>query len=568
VAAEAFMFFASKNIKPQLTGPVWLGARALSKHKHKSLPQEIHLATVYYITLKRSSMITKRLIQLLITLFLIAILAIIGLMLFVDPNHYKDEIVKKVETSLDRRFAINGDISWRFWPRLGFAIHDVELGQPKDFTNYHNDMFAKIGQASIYISIAPLLNKEINVDTLSITNAQINLVQLANGHTNWDDLLTQDQKNTQTTNNNNPSQTTANKFSTAIRDIQIENTAISFDDQLAKQTIQLTIDQLSTALQDHANPLTGHFHVDMQPQNLQLDVTMNATFNYAKPLKIKGDLQIAPFTVSGLALDKTSVNFDMSDQILHLAPLTTHLYDGTLTSTSTLNLKQSPPHWEINAKLDQVDLSKLSKTFTGRLNLSTQATASGLDSDSMIKSLNGNAQFSVDNGVYHGLDLGYWLAEGQALLSSTNLTGLATTAIDAGVAIAKTNTQRTEFTHMSGTFLINNGIASNNDLVLENPTFNTAGKGTIHLSDQSLNYALQVSANNASLHIPLVVTGTLQAPHVGIDKSGLQSIVVQTLGTQLKGQLQNVAPLIDGSANTATSSEQAIGKAIKGFLGK
>jgi hypothetical protein len=27
VAAEAFMFFASKNIKPQLTGPVWQEAK-------------------------------------------------------------------------------------------------------------------------------------------------------------------------------------------------------------------------------------------------------------------------------------------------------------------------------------------------------------------------------------------------------------------------------------------------------------------------------------------------------------------------------------------------------------
>jgi len=131
-------------------------------------------------------MIIKRLLQLLIALVLIAVLAAIGLVLFVDPNNYKGLIVEKVEDKLHRDFAIEGDLSWRFWPRLGISIDGVTLGQAQGFSR--DQPFAQIGEASIFVRIAPLLHKNIEVDSLMIKDAHFDLVKRADGTSNWDDL--------------------------------------------------------------------------------------------------------------------------------------------------------------------------------------------------------------------------------------------------------------------------------------------------------------------------------------------------------------------------------------------
>ncbi len=128
-------------------------------------------------------MITKRLIQFLFTLCLLVVLTAVGLILFVDPNRYKDFIVSKASEQLQRPIAINGDIEWRFWPRLGLGLEGVQIGQQNS-----KDPLADIGKMSLYAQLRPLLHKQLEVDKLIMQNAVFYLPNQI--HLNIDELDT------------------------------------------------------------------------------------------------------------------------------------------------------------------------------------------------------------------------------------------------------------------------------------------------------------------------------------------------------------------------------------------
>ncbi len=77
-----------------------------------------------------------------------------------NPNDYKPLIVKMVKEKKQRTLNIEGNIKLAFWPKLGADLGKVSLSE-------HNGdkEFASIGSAKIFVSVMPLLHKELVIDT-------------------------------------------------------------------------------------------------------------------------------------------------------------------------------------------------------------------------------------------------------------------------------------------------------------------------------------------------------------------------------------------------------------------
>ncbi|MGL5360247.1 MAG: AsmA-like C-terminal region-containing protein, partial [Shewanella sp.] len=91
---------------------------------------------------------------------------------------------------------------------------------------------------------------------------------------------------------------------------------------------------------------------------------------------------------------------------------------------------------------------------------------------------------------------------------------------------------KTEFSRLSGSFFINNGIVTNPDLVIASPLLQISGKGTANIVNDKLDYKLTASlvnvlkGQNASepqigVAIPLMISGTLQQPEYKLDTKAL-----------------------------------------------
>jgi len=191
----------------------------------------------------------KYLVVTVLTIVVLAILTLVGVALFVNPNHFKTQIANAVDKITGRQLTINGNIRWSFFPWLGLGVQDVSLSNASDFGQ---TPFATLGEVDVSVKFLPLLHGAIEVGTVKLTNLQINLVRQARGKTNWDDLLTHTATGTMpvasqanipaqgpTVNNQSVVQVKPKNTQFIINQVIINNAVIHWQD--AKKQVQKTL---------------------------------------------------------------------------------------------------------------------------------------------------------------------------------------------------------------------------------------------------------------------------------------------------------------------------------------
>jgi AsmA protein len=118
----------------------------------------------------------------------ITVLASVALLLFFDPNEYRDDISAAVKDATGRDLTIEGDLSLTVFPWLAIEVGRTELGNAEGFGD---EPFMRFDAASLSIRLLPLiLSQETTVGTASIEGLIVNLEVAADGSTNWDDFAT------------------------------------------------------------------------------------------------------------------------------------------------------------------------------------------------------------------------------------------------------------------------------------------------------------------------------------------------------------------------------------------
>ncbi|MGQ0593334.1 MAG: AsmA family protein [Gammaproteobacteria bacterium] len=123
-------------------------------------------------------------------LFGIVVAAVVTAVIIVpmvfDPNDYKDEIKSLVEKETGRTWDLSGDIGLSIFPWLGFDLGPLTLGNAPGFAP---DAFLNAERTRVHVALLPLLRKEVQMDTVTMTGLVVNLARDPAGKTNWDDLV-------------------------------------------------------------------------------------------------------------------------------------------------------------------------------------------------------------------------------------------------------------------------------------------------------------------------------------------------------------------------------------------
>lgn len=123
---------------------------------------------------------------LFIAIPVVAILgAIIALVLLVNPNQFKPLIVEQAKTHTGLDLVIEGDISWQFFPSIGFELGQTELRNPQGFEQLN--MF-KVDTVGIDVSVMPLLSQQLEIGNITLDGAAFSLETLKDGSKNIDAL--------------------------------------------------------------------------------------------------------------------------------------------------------------------------------------------------------------------------------------------------------------------------------------------------------------------------------------------------------------------------------------------
>jgi AsmA protein len=179
------------------------------------------------------------------------------------------------------------------------------------------------------------------------------------------------------------------------------------------------------------------------------------------------------------------------------------------------------------------------------------------------------------DGAVKGIDIAGSIRDAKARLGA--LRGEQTQAAD--------KSQKTDFSELTATFRIANGVARNNDLSLKSPLLRVGGEGEINIGADSLTYLVKASIVGTSkgqggretedlrgVTVPVRVSGPLSAPSYKLDfgsvvtdtaKQKLEQRVTDELQKRLGGEAAK-----DGAAPEGAKPGGSARDALKGLFGR
>lgn len=109
-------------------------------------------------------------------------LAIVAVLVFVDPNDHRDTISDVVAEQTGHELVIEGDIGLSFFPWLGLDLGRTRVANPEGFGD---DPLASMDRAGVAVRVLPLLQGELVLDTIRLEGLSANLIVNEDGEANW-----------------------------------------------------------------------------------------------------------------------------------------------------------------------------------------------------------------------------------------------------------------------------------------------------------------------------------------------------------------------------------------------
>lgn len=133
----------------------------------------------------------KQLLRILLAavgiLAIVAVAAVVYVTTFLDPEDFKPRLTAVVEEQTGLNLALEGPITWSFYPRIGVSVEQARAWLPDQSRD--SAAFAAINRAEVSVAFGPLLRGEIAVDGLTLDGMRLNLERDAEGEGNWEPLL-------------------------------------------------------------------------------------------------------------------------------------------------------------------------------------------------------------------------------------------------------------------------------------------------------------------------------------------------------------------------------------------
>jgi AsmA protein len=243
-----------------------------------------------------------------------------------------------------------------------------------------------------------------------------------------------------------------------------------------------------------------------------------------------GSVEVGRLTAINLTAEQVRMNMKIANGRLDVSPIAAQLYQGTLkgalsalaAENAVFSMKQTLSNVAVGPLLR--DAAQID-TLDGRGTVSADLSSRGATLDALKKALDGTASVSLRDGSIKGMDILAAIRGARA-----NLDQLRGRPVQESSNMA----QKTDFTELTATFRIRDGVAHNNDLSLKSPLLRVGGAGDIDIGNDRLNYVLKATVVATSkgqggreaaalkgVTVPVKLTGALDAPQWSVDLTAL-----------------------------------------------
>jgi len=251
-------------------------------------------------------------LKIILWLVMLLVVLAVGLVLvatnLIDPNEYKPKISQLVEDKTGRKLDMQGDLALTFFPWIGVETGKVSLSNAAGFADVP---MVAVDNALGKVTLLPLLKKQVEVDTVVLDAPNIRLQTLADGRTNWDDLV--DGTGDKSGSDKPAAQGAGAIAGLAIQGISISDGLVQWQNDQADQSLLLEQLNLSTGSLVPGDPLDIELSVNAsgniipEPAEVKLDTTVTLSENMAAVSLAETSLEVAMKSIKAdLTIDKVS----------------------------------------------------------------------------------------------------------------------------------------------------------------------------------------------------------------------------------------------------------------------
>ena len=318
----------------------------------------------------------KTIFGILIALLLLIPLVLIGILMSLDFNRYKPEVVAQVEALTGRKLAIAGDLklSISLTPRIevsGVSLSNVPWGSAATMVS--------IGQLAAQLELLPLLIGDVKVTRLIARQAEIVLESNAKGDANWQFAKAE------------PAGTApSGGVLSQVNNLLIEEARIRFL-PVDGEPVEFMIDRLRASADSLAGPLTLAFEGAYNGSRLHVDGQLDNIAALTAGGAIRFDLELGYGGQQGRLQGEGAVADALSAITLERVQLTHN--QAQLNGSLVLDLAAQPPRLEATLSIERIDLRSGEKATDKAATGGKLFSASPLPLD-VLKRLNAEVQFS------------------------------------------------------------------------------------------------------------------------------------------------------------------------------
>jgi len=291
-----------------------------------------------------------------------------------------------------------------------------------------------------------------------------------------------------------------------------------------RSTVDITIDKLNI---DQFMPAKKPGATADTPAGPQAEQPID--FSPIKKLDVKGSVRIGQLIAANIKAQNLHVDIMARNGRLDFEPITAELYQGSVkgmasidANTNRIAIKQTLAGIAIGPLLRDAIQQEL---LEGRGNVGLDVTTSGSLVSAFKKALNGTAKIDLKDGALKGIDIAQYLRKAKALFAGGKSDEQAAAAGG-----------KTDFSELTASFTIKNGIAHNSDLLAKSPFLRLTGEGDINIPESTLNYLAKASivassdgqdgkdlAELQGLTIPVRASGPFTALKYKVEASSILS---------------------------------------------
>lgn len=280
-----------------------------------------------------------------------------------------------------------------------------------------------------------------------------------------------------------------------------------------------------------------------------------------KKLDARGTLRIGQLQVADVKASNVRMEIRSAGGRLEAAPHSANLYNGKLSGALALNANNNS--LALRQTLSNVSINPLMKDaldkdlLEGRGNVSLDVSAAGASTAALKKSLAGSASIHLQDGAIKGINLAQTLRSAKAALSGRQ-----------DVLARANQAEKTDFSELSASFRIAQGVARNDDLEVKSPFLRLGGTGEINVAAGSMNYLAKATVVGTSkgqggreleqlqgLTVPVRVSGPFDDLSYRIEFASLVGEAAKAKVEEKKQEVQRKA-------------EEKLKEKLKGLLGR